>query len=48
MQSQDIKQQVQEVYAKAVLQTAQGNRASCGEATASNDDPITPNLYSDE
>ncbi len=48
MQSQDVKQQVQAVYAKAALQAAQGNRASCGEATAGNDDPITSNLYSDE
>ena len=48
MHSQDIRQQVQAVYAKAALQATQGNRASCGEATAGSDDPITSNLYSDE
>ena len=30
------------------MQAAQANRASCGEATAANDDPITSNLYSVE
>ncbi len=48
MQSQDVKQQVKEVYGKAALQAAQGNRACCGAATASADDPITSHLYAED
>ena len=48
MQSQDVKQQVKEVYGKAALQAAQGGRASCGEATSSADDPITSHLYAED
>ena len=48
MHSQEVKQQVKEVYGKAALQAAQGGRASCGEATASADDPITSDLYGED
>ena len=48
MQNQDVKQQVKEVYGKAALQAAQGERACCGAATASADDPITSHLYAEE
>ena len=48
MQSQDVKQQVKEVYGKAALQAAQGNRACCGAATASAEDPITSHLYAED
>lgn len=48
MQSQEVKQQVKAVYGKAALQAAQGCRASCGEATASADDPITSHLYAED
>ena len=44
MQIQNVKQQ----DGKAALHAAQGGRASCGEATASADDPITSHLYDEE
>ena len=45
MDSQDVKQQVKDIYGKAARHAAQGQRTACGEAPVRAEEYITSRLY---